>query len=113
MRTYLCLSAAAGAAFGFSARADVTFSDSMFPDANWPMVQITGTGSSSSAQLLSLGNPDEARQITTTVNAGTPSSVFAFHQYGGTTATIFTPQTQGAIVSIIASMDYLAVSGAQ
>jgi hypothetical protein len=106
----LCIGAAA---ITSAARADVTFSDMIFPDANWPMVQLTGTGSSSSAQILTGGNPNEARQITTTVSAGSPSSIFAFHQYGSTTATIYTPSTQGAITSIIASMDYLAVNGQQ
>lgn len=110
---YPVLAAFAGLAIASAARADVTFSDSVFPDSNWPAVQISGTGTSIGTQILSGGNPNEARQITTSVAAGFPSSIYAFHQYGNTMGTIYTPSSQGAITSIIASMDYLAVSGQQ
>ena len=113
MRAALASCVTATAALSSLVHADVTFSDSVFPNANWPMIQITGTGSASSVQILTGGNPNEARQLTTTVNSGTPSSVFAFHQYGNTTATTYTPSASGAISSIIASFDYLAVSGQQ
>jgi hypothetical protein len=110
---YSVLAACAGFAITAAARADVTFSDSVFPNANWPTIQITGTGSSTSIQITTGGNPNEARQITTTVASGFPSSVFAFHQFGNTTGTIYTPSSQGPITSIIASMDCLAISGQQ
>jgi hypothetical protein len=110
---YSTLAACAGLSLAAAARADITFSDSVFPDANWPTIQMTGTGSASSMQIPTGGNPAEARQITTSVAAGFPSSVFAFHQFGNTTGTIYTPSSQGAITSIIASMDYLAISGQQ
>jgi len=110
---YPALAACAGLAFTAAARADVTFSDSVFPNSNWPSIQLTGTGTSSSIQITTGGNPAEARQITTSVAPGFPSSIFAFHQFGNTTGTIYTPSTQGAITSIIASMDYLAISGQQ
>jgi hypothetical protein len=113
MRASFAACVVAIAALSGVASADVIFSDSVFPNANWPMVQLTGTGSSSGVQILSGGNPNEARQITTTVSPGIPSSIFGFHQYGNTMATTYTPSTQGAISSIIATFDYLAVSGQQ
>src|SRR5690349_11659427 len=107
MRFNVLIGGAAVAAFVGAASADVIFQDGVFTSANWPAAQVVGVGTSPSTQLLSGGNPNEALEITDNVPAGFPSVIHAFHQYGATTATIYTPSTQGAITSLACSVDFL------
>lgn len=111
MRLQGVLGVAVVSAVGAVARADVVFQDGVFAPANWTNIQVVGTGSSTSSQLLAGGNPGEAMEMTSTVNSGFGSLVRAFHPYGFTQATTYNPATQGAISSVAFSVDYFPVSG--
>jgi len=95
-------------------RADVTFSDGTFNNADWQvsmLFQSYNGGSVTGSQVAAGGNPGTYRSINTSVNplaAGTPySNVLGFNQRLGDT---YDPSSQGAIGSLDFSIDFLNIN---
>ena len=90
--------------------AATTFFDGTFNDADWQVVdhQVGFGGTSSAIQRASGGNPDEFREVTTTLNpASGERRVFSFNFRSGA---VYDPQSQGAIQSIDYSEDAIILN---
>jgi hypothetical protein len=92
---------------------EINFSDNTFNDSDWTIADHTvgAGGTSNASQLLSGGNPNAYRRITTVLNSG-PSERRIFSFNFNSTA-IYDPSVSGAIDSIDYSEDAKIFSGAQ
>lgn len=88
----------------------VTFQDGDFVDATW-VVDTIGTGSVVGAQVVGVGNPGKARQVTNVLGDGSNTLIRGFHRFGTTQATTYEPLTQGPIASLEYALDYFPVGG--
>lgn len=115
MRQYVACAVAAVCVSG-AAAADVVFSDTEFATSGaqgWAVESVlTGGTSSVTATQVSNGNPGLARQVTQTIAASTGTSITTLHRFGTTTATIYTPSTQGGIGSLSFNIDHRSAFGA-
>jgi PEP-CTERM motif len=115
MKCFLAVLAALATLLGGTGqgRADPTFFDGTFDNADWgSQVFLHGNGGSSiGIQNASGGNPGSFWQITNTINAapgaGEFSSVWAFYNRIGAD---YNPSIQGAIASIDSSQDAIDLS---
>ena len=91
-------------------RGDATFSDGTFNDSNWTVTSIQSGGFGGvvdfAGQVASGGNPGSYRRIDLTVNSGN-SAIFGISLF---TASVYNPQTQGAISAIDYSEDGIALT---
>lgn len=92
------------------AQADITFSDSVFNNADWS-VNTVGlvTGGTSTGTQTAGGNPGLGREVTNTLNL--LGTIYALHAYGATPATTYQPTISGAVGSVDFTIDARWLSG--
>jgi hypothetical protein len=91
-----------------SSASTITFSDSVFAPSNWTLTeqQIQNGGTASASQLLTGGKPNECRQVSIGVNAGSNTAVYAFSL---DSQAYYTPSVQGAITALTYAEDHNSV----
>jgi hypothetical protein len=106
----VCVALGAAVLVGGAARADVTFSDTEFPNSGWGLDVFTvGAGGTSSGIQVSGANPGFGRQVTNSITIG--GEVYGLHRYGTSLATRYEPSVTGAITSVDFSIDSRFISG--
>lgn len=91
----------------------LVFSDAVFADANWSLVELTDTTPNDSAffsgqQVASGGNPDAYRRLVNELDTNTISSIAAGHLRLGAT---FDPGEDGSFLSLAVSLDGISQPG--
>jgi hypothetical protein len=97
-----------------SARADITFSDSTFNDADWTVHTVTtGASGTSVGVQTGGGNPGTGREVTNTLDLS--CLLYSMHTYGITPATAYQPTIDGAVGTVDYTIDskWLAGVGGQ
>jgi hypothetical protein len=106
----LFIAAAALGATSLAAHADVTYSDTEFPNTGWGFeTSVIAPGGTSAGTQVSGGNPGFGRQMTNNVNA--LGTIWGISRFGTTTATRYEPINSGAITSIDWTIDAKWLSG--
>jgi hypothetical protein len=99
-------------ALAYPAFATVVYFDDTFSDANWELTPfVNNAGSTSAAQVVTGGNADAYRRVTTSPGpspAGHPAQILGFHK---NLLATYAPGSLGAIAALDYSEDAIMLNG--